>query len=347
MKKKWLPDHVTEYKDRHGKTRYRYRRSGHPVHHFRSEPGTPDFMAEYKAACEATPVKIERYAVGTLDALAASFYATPKWRAMRPSSKNTYQRIIDRFRLKYGKHHVRNLTAAKLDAILGTMSATPAAANNLRKILRRLMRHAIKLGWIKTNPVDATDAYKMEGEGFHTWTEDEIDQYEAHWSIGTRERLAMSLMLYTALRRSDMVFVGPEHRKGNKLILHHSKNSSDTIIPLVEPLREAIDAMGDVTGTYLQTQFGKPFTANGFGNWFRRRCTAAGLPHCTSHGLRKAITRRLAESHATHSMGKAVTGHKTDRMFSHYANKANQEGMAADAMANLATRFAKKDENNG
>ena len=32
---------------------------------------------------------------------------------------------------------------------------------------------------------------------------------------------------------------------------------------------------------FLETEFGKPFTAKGFGNWFRDRCDEAGLPNCT------------------------------------------------------------------
>jgi hypothetical protein len=64
-----------------------------------------------------------------------------------------------------------------------------AAANNLRKVLARLHRHAIKLGWRQDNPVDATDAFRT-GKGFHAWTESEIDAFDAKWPFGTRERLA-------------------------------------------------------------------------------------------------------------------------------------------------------------
>ncbi len=98
----------------------------------------------------------------------------------------------------------------------------------------------------------------------------------------------------------------------------------------------AIEAM-PITGIghFLVTQFGKPFTSAGFGNWFRERCNDAGLPQCSAHGLRKAMSRKLAESGATTLQGRAVTGHKTDRMFSYYAENANREGLADDAMATL------------
>ena len=40
--------------------------------------------------------------------------------------------------------------------------------------------------------------------------------------------------------------------------------------------------------TFVVTEQGKPFSVEGFGNWFRDRCKEVGLPHCTAHGLRKA-----------------------------------------------------------
>jgi integrase len=218
--------------------------------------------------------------------------------------------------------------------MLGKMWETPAAANNLRKALKRLHRHAIKLDWRKDNPVDATDSYAA-GKGWHCWTEAEITQFEARWPLGSKERLAMGLLLYTALRRSDMVTIGRQHRQGAELRLRHEKNDSDTIIPVMPQLAVALDAMPATTMTYLVTEFGKPFTSNGFGNWFRERCDLAGLPQCSAHGLRKAMSRRLAEAGATMLEGRAVTGHKTDREFAHYAEQANKRALAGTAMGKV------------
>jgi len=339
-RRRWLPENVTSYKDRHGKTRYRYRRKGQPAYHFRYEPGTPEFMAEYRLAKEAQAEPLPRFAPFTYDALIASFYQTTRWKKSKPSTRATYTGIIERFRKANGSKDVRRVTAGAIENKLAKMSETPAAANNLRKVLARLHRHAIKLDWRKDNPVEATDAYRMEGDGHHTWTEAEITQYEARWPLGTKERLAFALLLYTGLRLSDMLTIGRQHLRGDKLVLHHNKNDSDTVVRVISPLAVALAAMPDNQLTYITTVHGKPYTANGFGNWFRRKCDAAGLPHCSAHGLRKAITRRLAESGSTNQQGKAVTGHKSDRMFSYYAQKANQEGLSDIAMANLERQFA-------
>ena len=49
--------------------------------------------------------------------------------------------------------------------------------------------------------------------------------------------------------------------------------------------------------TFLMTEKGAHFTAAGFGNWFREQCNAAGLQHCSFHGLRgKAAATRLANA---------------------------------------------------
>lgn len=348
--KKWLPDNVTEYKDRHGKKRYRFRKAGLPSYSFRNPPGTTEFLTELHMAQNAQKPESEpRFAPNTVDAVLAALYRTPKWKAMRDSSRKTYRSILERFREKNGHRDIRTITTARIDRKLADMADTPAAANNLRKSLSRMFRQAIKMGIMKHNPVDTTDAYKQVGDGFHTWTEAEIEQYEAYWPIGTRERLAQALLLYSAVRRGDMVKIGPHNRVGDRLVLTHEKNSAATSIPILPQLEAAIAPFCDTNGTYLQTQFGKPFTSNGFGNWFRRRCDEAGLPkECSAHGLRKAMSRRLAEAGATNQEGRAVTGHKTDREFTRYAEKANRAEMADTALANVEKRLSNtKDKTDG
>lgn len=346
MKRKWLPDNVTAYKDRHGKTRYRYRKAGLPTYSFRSEPGTPEFLAELARAKSATPPEPSpRFERGTVDYVIEALYRSVQWKEMRPSSRATFRGILERFRKDNGHRQISTITTERIDRKMASMKDTPSAANNLRKALSILFRRAIKLGLIDHNPATFADSFRQRGEGFHTWSESEIAKFERRWPYGTRERAAMAIMLHTALRKSDAVRVGDANRIGDELHLLHSKNDSATIIPINADLQAAI-APFEGQGIYLQTSFGKPFTVNGFGNWFREACNAAGLPHCTAHGLRKAMARRLAESGATNLQGRSVTGHATDKEFEHYAKKANRRDMASAALANVADRFAKKGGDN-
>ncbi len=84
--------------------------------------------------------------------------------------------------------------------------------------------------------------------------------------------------------------------------------------------------------TFLVTEFGKPFTAAGFGNWFRDRCDAASLPQCAAHGLRKLAATRLAEAGCSHEQIKAVTGHRSDSALAPYIKKANKTRLARQAL---------------
>jgi len=345
MKRRWLPVNVSQYRDRHGKVRYRYRRKGQPTYHFRNAPGTPEFMEEYAAAQAAVKPKVERFAPYTYDALVVSFYQSPRWLDSKRSTQQTYRNIIERFRARNGHKDVRRVTTENVERKLTSMRDTPAAANNLRKVLARLHRHAIKLGWRTDNPVEATDAFRT-GKGFHAWTEAELDAFDSQWPFGTRERLAKELLLATALRKSDILLVGPANRIGDDLILHHSKNDSGTHVPMGPDLLEALRTFPGGETVYLETMYGKPFSSTGFYNWFKRACHKAGLPHCSPHGLRKATSRRLAESGATTLEGRAVTGHKTDREFAKYAESANKRALAGKALANLHERFAKSSRKN-
>src|ERR1700730_17419656 len=99
----------------------------------------------------------------------------------------------------------------------------------------------------------------------------------------------------------------------------------ELFIPILPELRRIIDAAPSRHLTFLTTAFGKPFTAAGFGNWFRDQCNAAGLPHCTFHGLRKAAARRLAEHGCTSLEIMAITGHATLKEVERYTQAANRK----------------------
>src|SRR5690606_24791552 len=125
--------------------------------------------------------------------------------------QRTYRGIIERFREKYGDLPVRGLERKHILAILDKRSATPAAANNLLKIIRIMLHFGIERGWRRDDPTAGVKPLKMRQGGFHTWTDEEITAFEARWPLGTRERLALDLLLYTAQRSGDVRVMGRQH----------------------------------------------------------------------------------------------------------------------------------------
>jgi len=63
---------------------------------------------------------------------------------------------------------------------------------------------------LTANPARDVPFFKSNSEGFHTWTEAEVEQYLKWHKEGSKARLALFLLLYTGVRRSDVIRIGPQ-----------------------------------------------------------------------------------------------------------------------------------------
>ena len=121
----------------------------------------------------------------------------------------------------------------------------------------------------------------------------------------------------------------------------HVLNELGLAIPAHPELRKIIDATPSGHLTFLVTEFGRPFTSAGFGNWFRDQCNMAGLHHCTFHGLRKAVSVRLAEHGCTSHEIAAITGDASLAEVERYTRTASRKLLARSAMDKLRTSGGK------
>ncbi|MDO6732843.1 tyrosine-type recombinase/integrase [Marinovum sp. 2_MG-2023] len=106
-------------------------------------------------------------------------------------------------------------------------------------------------------------------------------------------------------------------------------------IPIHPELRAVLDICPKDAFTFLETQNGKSRSPNGLGNMMREWCNEAGLPNCSSHGLRKVIARRVAEAGASPHEIMAVTGHLTLAEVTRYTMDANRPVLADGAIEKL------------
>ncbi len=333
--------YVQAYADRHGRRRFYYRRAGHPRTPL-PPPGDPGFLAAYEAAAGATRAAggagAERTQPGSIAALIVAYYASAEWAALRASTRIGYRNMLDRFREQHGAKRVATLEPRHLEAIFHKLAATPGAARNLRKRLRRVFRLAVRLGWRTDNPVTETEppVRRRNQVGFIPWTEAEIAAFEARWPSGTRERLALALLLYTGQRRSDVVTMGRQHIKAGRIHVSQLKTGARLAIRIHPALQRELDQLpASDTLAFVLTAQGTPFTAQGFSAWFRDRAQLAGLKGRTPHGLRKAAGRRLAEVGCTEKEIAAVLGHATLSEVANYTRDANQAALADRALAKL------------
>lgn len=332
--------YVDAYRDRHGRQRFYYRRNGRRFA-LPGLPGEPEFMAAYEAAAarfvEPSTAKSLAPREGTFNALALAYYGSPSFLSLRPSTQTTYRGIIDRWRKKNGDKRVTHLQRRHVvDFVSEQMKASgPWAANNLLSTLKILMRFAVDNEWCKDDPTLNVRPIRAKSEGFATWSEADISAFEKRWPVGTRERLAFALLLYTGQRRGDVVNLGWQHVRGSTIRVTQSKTGASLAIPLHPQLRSILEGTTRDNLTFIVTAQGKGFTAAGFGNWFREACDAAKLKKRSAHGLRKAAARRLAEAGCSALQIGAITGHKTLKEVSRYTVAADQARLARDAIKRL------------
>jgi integrase len=329
------------FRDRHGKLRYYFRRPGFKQIPLHGAPGSTEFREAYEAALAgvtAPPSMIgaSRTKPGTVNAAIVGYYQSLAFCSLAVGTQNMRRAIFERFRTEHGDKHIATLPQKFIVHMLSCMK--PVAARNWLKALRGLLEFAIAEGFRADNPSLGIKLPKHKTAGRHAWTDAETAQFEAHYAIGTRERLAFTLLLETAQRRGDVIRMGPQHIRvgpeGPELYVKQQKTGTELLIPVSPQLQQAFDATPCRHMTFLVTKSGRPFSGNDFSEQFRAWCDAAGLPkRCTVHGLRHASLTRIANAGGTVHQIAAFGGHKSLSMVQQYSKAADQARLAREAGA--------------
>ena len=191
---------------------------------------------------------------------------------------------------------------------------------------------------MKANPaLGVKYPLQRKSQGFPVWTEDDVAQYEARWPLGTKERVWLSVLLYTGLRRGDAVRLGRQHVRDGVATIRTEKSQGEieVTIPLLPVLQEALRTgpTGDLA--FICGVNGKPLTKESFGNAFRDACNKAGVRK-SAHGVRKIGATRAANNGATVAQLEAIFGWVGGRMASLYTRSADRVRLAREAIGKLA-----------
>lgn len=351
--------YVYEDVDRHGNVRvYVWRGKGHRKIRLKSRLHSPNFDTEYRTALAAStaprtkvcndPTKLP--VPGTYRHLCTAYMASVEFARLSPCTQRVRRGILQstfdetihpQDAMVFADVPIGELTVQAVRVLRDRKAKTPEAANGRLKAIRQVFTWAIDAQRpdVTYNPARDVPYLKGNGKGWHSWTVEEIEQFEARHPVGTKARLALALCMFTGQRRSDIVRLGRQHARDGWLHFTQAKNEArkpiSIDIPILDVLQEIIDQspVGDLT--FLVTQFGRPFTTNGFGNWFRRRCNEAGLPHCSAHGLRKASAASAAENGASEDQLMAIFGWLTPKQAAHYTKGARRRKLAGAGMKAL------------
>lgn len=331
------PKYVHSFVDRKGRPRNYLRRSGFKKVSLPGLPWSPEFMAAYDEAMKALPKEIgaSRTLPGTINALVVSYYKSESWNRLEPDTRKTRRRIIERFRVDNGDKRVAKLERKHIALMLAEI-AKASTRRHWFKAIRGLLRSAIP-AMRESDPFEGIASIKLpKTKGHHTWTDDEIAKYRAHWKLGTQQRLVMEFALETVSRRGEVVRLGPQHVRDGRIRIERTHGSKDVNIPITAALAQACAAMPKSHLTYIVTAAGKPRSKYGLGNDFAKWVTEASLSkHCRLHGLKKGGMRRGAEKGLTTHELMSISGHRTLSEVQRYTDAADASALAQSAMAKM------------
>lgn len=183
-----------------GKLYFYIRRKGFLKIRIDGQPGTPEFMASYQDALASCPARESRHGPGSFGSLVRAFYDSAEFANLKPSSQRTYRYILDSVAVKHGYRPAATLPAEYAEKMIEAIGRDrPGLANLTRDVMHRLMKFAIRRRIRGDNPFAGVTPYKLGTH--HTWTDVELEAFEAKWPLGTRQRLAYALLLYTGQAR--------------------------------------------------------------------------------------------------------------------------------------------------
>ena len=334
-----LPAGVTSFQDRHGKTRYRFRRGGLPARYLPGTPGTEEFERVYRdalAGVSRKPKRPPRFEARTLAAAWALVRASVDWKKLKPISQEQQSNVAERFlsmpialgeTQTFGQMPFAGLRRSHVKAILGRFES-PHASEAILRLLRKLCLAALNSEWIENDPTFRVK-FRAKLIGHRAWTDAELAQYEARWAIGTPQRTGYALALYSGQRRGDVAAMMWTAYDGAGIAVTQEKTGAPLWIPAHPQLKTILDPMNRMAPAILIGPHRHGYTRESFGNLMADAIAAAGLPDaCRLHGLRKSAGRCLAEAGATTRMIMAVLGHKTLKEAEQYTRDVEQKKLA-------------------
>jgi integrase len=224
----------------------------------------------------------------------------------------------------------------------GMMKRVANQARHFHNTMRALFKWAIDHELHDRNPTDGIKVKKDNGVGHLSWLIELIERFEAHWPVGTQQRLLFDIFLYVGLRRGDAARLGKQHISGG--IIHLMTEKSNGTTPIYVPVQPALAASMAACPSpglaIICKNDGTHFSKEGLGIFFRKAVAAAHIPVTkrgekkgySGHGLRKASATIAAESGATESELNAMFGWTGHEMAQLYTKKADRKRLAARAI---------------
>jgi hypothetical protein len=216
------------------KARYYFRGPGFKRILLPGLPGSPEFMDAYQTALGGQPlprpmIGASQTKIDSIAALVVSYFSSPQFLALAPADATDL--LPDPGKIPCGAWRqasgIAHTSAHQRDA--RPTCSNSCGGQSLAAPSQGADGVCSRGGWRKDDPTRGIKRVKNRSDGFHTWTESKIAMFEARHPIGSKARLALALLLYTAQRRSD---VGCQHIRDGVVHVRQQKTGATLAIPL-------------------------------------------------------------------------------------------------------------------
>jgi len=299
--------------------------------------GSPEFMAAYNEAVTRKHMP----PAGVLFSIMQGYQASGEFSGLAPRTRTDYVKHIKKIEAEFGDFPLSALTDRRTRGEflawrdrLGV--ASKRGADLSYSILARILSWALNRGLVALNPCERAGRLYKAKRNDKIWTP--ADEAAFNACAPANLKLALLLALWTGQRQGDLLKLTWSAYDGARIRLTQGKTGVRVVVPVGEPLKQALAATKRVSPIILVNSEGKPWTSDGFRTSWGKACKKAGISGVTFHDLRGTAVTRLALAGATENEIATITGHsvsevKRSILDSHYLSR--DIGMAESAIGKL------------
>jgi len=190
-----------------------------------------DQVRDEKALTAARPAPSP--AARTISELVTHYKEKGSWAALEASTKRGYQQCINIIEAWAGDAPVRVVGAAQVQKLRASLAGTPAYANSVLRVLRLLLEHGRRHGWLQINVALRPGLTSTDPSGL-IWPRGAVDLFVAaadrlgRHSIGT----AVLLNEWLGQREGDVLRMPRSVLRNGSLVLRQSKTGAGVALPV-------------------------------------------------------------------------------------------------------------------
>lgn len=307
-----------------------------------------DWLADVRRGEDPSAERIQARLAPSMTDLCERFireYSEPR---NRPSTvRGNRERIRAHILWKLGAMKVQDVTRPHIADLIGSMQATPAAANLLLSLLRKMFNMAEVWGYRPdgSNPCRHVPRYPQRS-ATRFITDDEMRRLFAYMDQAEREGLehpfillAIRLQFAFAARKSEILGLRWEWIDfGRRRVAWPDSKTGGMSKPLTDEAAALLEKAPRLAGSpyVIPALFNPkaPMPTHTYSGGWARILERAGVRHYGTHAIRHRAATDIANSGVPTKVGMALTAHKTVTMFMRYVHPEDEAiRMAAEQVA--------------